>query len=153
MSELDRAIKSEKDPKACEQLRAVRAIREFGYSVAEMALYNDVSTKTIRNWLARYDEAGSGGMKNQPTSGRPPAITMKQIQKTAARLLKDGELTTASFQEELRRERGGGPVPLILHRETAAQDRLYVEASGHGARAGCQRRGMRPVVQQDDEGN
>ena len=106
MSELDRAIKSEKDPKARERLRAVRAIREFGYSVADMALYNDVSTKTVRNWLARYDESGSGGMRDQPKSGRPPVITMKQIQRTAERLLKDGELTTASFQEELRRERG-----------------------------------------------
>ena len=44
-------------------------------------------------------------MKNQPESGGPPVITMKRIQMTAARLPRDGELTTASFRE-LHRERG-----------------------------------------------
>lgn len=106
MSELDRAIRSEKDPKARERLMAVRGVRQLGYSVADIARYHGVSAKTVRNWLDRYDEAGSGGMKDQPKSGRPPVIAMKQIRKTATRLFKDGELTTASLQEELHREGG-----------------------------------------------
>lgn len=106
MDELDRAIRSEKDPKARERLRAVRGVRKFGYSVAEVALYNDVSTKTVRNWLNRYDEAGPDNMQDLPKSGRPAVVTLSQVEKIARRLFKKGDLTTASLQDALHRETG-----------------------------------------------
>ena len=66
MKELDRAIASEKDPKTLDRLRAVRSIRKFGISVANMANHYDVTEKTIRNWLKRFDKNGSGGMATLP---------------------------------------------------------------------------------------
>lgn len=106
MDELDRAIRSEKDPKARDRLRAVRGVRKFGYSVAEVARYNDVSTKTVRNWLNRYDEVGSGNMQDLPKSGRPAVVTIAQVKKIARRLFEKGDLTTASLQDALHRKTG-----------------------------------------------
>lgn len=72
-TELDRAIRSEKVPEARERLRAVRGVRQLGYSVAEMARYCDVAERTVREWLGRFDEEGPGGASNMPRRGRPPA--------------------------------------------------------------------------------
>lgn len=106
MKELDRAIASEKDPKTLERLRAVRAIRKFDHSVLEMARHYDVTDKTIRNWLRRFDKDGPAGMKNLPKSGRPPAVKMTKIKRIAKRLFEKGDLTTATLRDAIHRETG-----------------------------------------------
>ena len=106
MKELDRAIASEKDPKTLDRLRAVRSIRRFGISVADMANHYDVTEKTIRNWLKRFDEDGPSGMGNLPKSGRPPAVKISRMKKIAKRLFDKGELTTASLRDEIHRKTG-----------------------------------------------
>lgn len=106
VSRLDRAIRSEKDPKARGRLIAVRQVRQLGKSVSDVARYHGVSDRTVRNWLGRYDRSGSGGMKDRPKSGRPPVVKPARIEEAAKRLYKRGELTTSSLQEELRRKTG-----------------------------------------------
>lgn len=103
---LDRAVKAEKDPKARERLRAVRAVRASGRSVRDEARRRGVAEKTVRNWLARFDERGPGGMSDLPRSGRPPAVAASRVEKEARRLLREGRLTPAALQEAVRRRTG-----------------------------------------------
>ena len=65
-----------------------------------------VTEKTVRNWLARFDAAGPGGMSDLPRSGRPPVVAASRIEKEARRLLREGRLTPAALQEAVRRRTG-----------------------------------------------
>ena len=77
----------------------------MGKSVADVARYHGVSDRTVRNWLGRYGRSGSGGMKDQPKSGRPPAVGPARTEEAAKRLYRKGKLTT-SLQEELHHKTG-----------------------------------------------
>jgi transposase len=46
-----------------------------GYPVEEIARITRHSDDTVRRWLRRFQRHGCPGLREQPRSGRPPAIT------------------------------------------------------------------------------
>lgn len=87
-------------------MRAVRGVRKFGHSADDMGRHYDVSGRSIRNWLGRFDERGAAGLQNRPKSGRPPAVNMSRMKNIAKHMSDRGELTTAAFRDEVHRKTG-----------------------------------------------
>jgi len=75
MSELERLYKAESDPEVKERLLLVLKVEEDGTvpsRVAEELLHR--SRTWASEWMARYRQEGTDGLKTRPKSGRPPDI-------------------------------------------------------------------------------
>jgi transposase len=53
------------------RIRAVRAIRDEGLSIAEVAQAYGTNRSTVHRWVTRWTTAGEGGLQRKPSTGRP----------------------------------------------------------------------------------
>ena len=56
---------------------AVQRILE-GYSTEEVAEFLDVDPRSVRRWVAAYQQAGGADLLARPVAGRPPKLTSTQ---------------------------------------------------------------------------
>jgi transposase len=59
------------------RLLAVQRVLE-GYSTEEVADFLDVDPRSVRRWVAAYQQAGDAGLLARPAAGRPPKLTYTQ---------------------------------------------------------------------------
>src|SRR5437667_860778 len=53
------------------RLRAVRAVRDNGISIAEIARAYGTNRSTVHRWLVRFHDEGDDGLRRRPVPGRP----------------------------------------------------------------------------------
>jgi transposase len=63
------------------RVRAVRAVREEGMTVTQVAQAYGTDRVTVHRWLARFDAEGSEGLWRRPVPGRPRKIASLDTQK------------------------------------------------------------------------
>jgi transposase len=56
-----------------DRIMAIRALA-VGIPHAQVALVHQVTTRTLNNWINRFNASGIDGLIDRPRSGRPPAI-------------------------------------------------------------------------------
>jgi transposase len=91
-------------------LLAVQRVSE-GYSTAEVAEFLGVDSRSVRRWVAAYQDGGGQALLPRPASGRPPKLSLIQ-EKIALRWLTESprhhgfetELWTAVRLGQLIRE-------------------------------------------------
>lgn len=66
---------------------AVQRVQE-GYSTEEVAEILGIDPRSVRRWLATFQQHGAAGLAARPVSGRPPKLTTAQ-EKIVRRWLSD----------------------------------------------------------------
>ncbi|MGH7066300.1 MAG: IS630 family transposase [Acetobacteraceae bacterium] len=61
------------------RLLAIALILE-GRARAEAARLNGMDRQTLRDWVHRYNEEGSGGLRSRASPGRPAALSEEQME-------------------------------------------------------------------------
>lgn len=69
--EVVEALNRWKRPKEVRRVRAIRLSSER-WAVIDIAKALDVTARTVRDWINRYEEDGLEGLRTAPRSGRPP---------------------------------------------------------------------------------
>ena len=61
------------------RMQSVKMVRQ-GMSVADVAASFGVTTRAVFKWLAAFANAGQNGLVARPSSGRPPKVSLEQMQ-------------------------------------------------------------------------
>jgi len=75
-SEIEMSLRGAPSKNMTLRLLAIRALIS-GQTVEFVADFVNVSTRTINNWINRWNEGGVTALADKPKSGRPPAISEK----------------------------------------------------------------------------
>lgn len=81
------------------RLRAVRAVREHGMTVTEVARAYGTDRTTVHRWLARWEQEGQGGLERKPVPGRPRKLAGLDVQTLTALVLSPA--TAFGFETDL----------------------------------------------------
>ena len=101
--ELTEAMRTEKDIRIRDRMMAVRGA--LGRcSTADIARFVDADERTVRLWVARFDEGGVDGLRDAPGRGRPPRVAYRWIRRTADRLSRRNMLTPRKLQGRIRKK-------------------------------------------------
>ena len=105
--ELTEAMRAEKDIKIRDRMMAVRGA--LGRcSTADIARFVDADERTIRLWMARFDESGIDGLRDAPGRGRPPRVAYRWIKRAADRLSGRNMLTPQKLRDRIRKKANYG---------------------------------------------
>ncbi len=73
-----------------------------GLKVSEVTSLCYCYSRTVSDWVRRFDEDGLAGLKDRPHPSRPPKITLKKIRRIIA---VGGGITTSRMLKNTIRER------------------------------------------------
>jgi transposase len=85
VAELRRMIRSERHAKVVRRLQAVLGLSE-GQALSALAAQVQLSERSIRVWVGRYNARGVEGLQDRPGRGRPKALTPEQEAQLKARI-------------------------------------------------------------------
>ena len=90
---LRQSLKAYKKRKDVEMVLRLKAIIAYvsGLPTSKIAVYLDVSEKTIQRWIKTYDSQGVEGLVVQERPGRPPKLNKDQLQEVYDSIKADKE--------------------------------------------------------------
>jgi len=74
LAELDAAMRAAASRKSYKRMMALRILL-LGHAPADVALMFNVCSRTISDWIKKFNERGIDGLLERPRSGRPPRIS------------------------------------------------------------------------------
>ena len=101
--ELTEAMRTEKDIRIRDRMMAVRGA--LGRcSAADITRFVDADERTVRLWVARFDEGDVDGLRDAPGRGRPPRVAYQWIRRAADRPGSRNMLTPRKLQGKIRKK-------------------------------------------------
>ena len=95
---LRKAIKQYKQSNNVEMVLRLKAIIAYlsGKPIDKIADYLDVSTRTVKRWLKRYEDGGIDSLITRPRSGRPPKLNKEALLEVRTAIESDQERVWAA---------------------------------------------------------
>ena len=97
------AMRTEKDIRIRDRMMAVRGVLS-GHATSVATDFANVDERTMRLWMARFDEDGIDGLRDAPGRGRPPKVSYKRIRRLADRLGDKNMLTPQKLRDRIRKK-------------------------------------------------
>ena len=101
--ELTEAMRTEKDIRIRDRMMAVRGVLS-GHATSVATDFAGMDERTIRLWMARFDEDGIDGLRDAPGRGRRPKVALVRIRRLANRLSDRNMLTPQKLRDRIRKK-------------------------------------------------
>lgn len=103
--DLDHAL-SMMNPSLETKMRAVRMSYDLDVPRKDIAATFDVTERTLRNWIDRFERDGIDGLRHSDGAGRPPDVPVKRVRSHMRTLCRRGGLTVKRIISRIRKKEG-----------------------------------------------